>query len=61
MLGNGGRNPGFIALYVLQQHYVIAAVVRRPTHNKLVQNGAHTPKICFGIILLRLEDLGRHV
>ena len=33
----------------------------RRTHNKLVEDGANAPQVGLGVILVELQDLGRHV
>lgn len=46
------RDLGFIALYVVQQSHMVAAVERGPTHNQLIQDGSHTPQVSLGVVLV---------
>lgn len=52
---------GFMALNVVQQSHMVAAIERGPTNHQLVQDGSHAPQVGLGIVLVRLENLRSHV
>lgn len=49
------RDPGLIALNVLQQLHLVEAVKGRLAHQQLKQDGPHAPQVCLGVILVELQ------
>ena len=49
------RDPGLIALDVLQQLHLVEAVEGRLAHQQLKQNGPHTPQVRLSVILVELQ------